>query len=73
MQFWQSYNDLKHLRGNGPSRREAFLAPETGYRLLVGALLNRVAGSNQPGRRMLSDYRLREIGRTMRDELGVSA
>ncbi len=72
-QFWDSYNDLKHLRGNGPSDREAFLAAETGYRLLVAALLDRVAGSKQPSRRMLSDYRLREIGKTMRDELGVGA
>ncbi|MCH7670059.1 MAG: hypothetical protein IIC71_12810 [Acidobacteria bacterium] len=72
-QFWDSYNDLKHLRGAGPSHREAFLAAETGYRLLVAALLDRVAGSKQPSRQMLSDYRLREIGKAMRDELGVSA
>ena len=49
-QFWDSYNDLKHRTGNGPSRREAFLAAETGYRLLVAALLDRVAGSKQPSR-----------------------
>ena len=71
-QFWDSYNDLKHPRGAGPSRREAFLAAETGYRLLVAALLNRVAGSKQPSRQMLSNYRLTGVGKAMRDELGVS-
>lgn len=71
-QFWDSYNDLKHLRSNGPSPREAFLAAETGYRLLAAALLNRVAGSKQPSRQMLTNYRLTGVGNAMRDELGVS-
>ncbi len=70
--FWDSYNDLKHSRGAGPSHREAYLAAETGYRLLVAALLNRVAGSKQPSRQMLSNYRLTGVGKAMRNELGVS-
>lgn len=60
--FWKNYNGLKHDPAFSYSHRDLSLCAEGAHRLLVAALLNRVAPSKRPARALFGDHRNKRLG-----------
>ncbi len=67
-----AYNGLKHDPRYQPDATELRLLAWSADVLLMCALLDRVAGSKAPSRRVLSDYRIEQGGEEVRSSLGTS-
>lgn len=59
--FWNSYNSLKHAPGFEYDPDEVQTIADTGGLLLLGALLNRVAGSRVPMKVLTSSVRTQRL------------
>lgn len=69
--FWRTYNDLKHNPRAVPDSTETYLLAETGYYLLLGLLLDRVAGTKAASRHLFQHHRLAQLGNATRETLGT--
>lgn len=69
--FWETYNSLKHAPNFEYDPQEVDLLGEIGAILLLGALLNRAAGSNTPMRVLCQSHRTHMMGYNMRKLLGA--
>ncbi|HEX2049615.1 MAG TPA: hypothetical protein VHJ34_03160 [Actinomycetota bacterium] len=59
--FWEHYNLLKHDPEFDPDPLAVKAFQESAYLLLIAELLNRVAQSTVPARRIFSDYRFETL------------
>lgn len=60
--FWDHYNGLKHNPSFQPDPHEVRVLAESGYLLLVAELLDRVAGSKEPARKLFAFHGHRQMG-----------
>lgn len=70
--FWETYNSLKHAPTFEYNPYEVQLLGDTGALLLLGALLNRVAGNRIPMKVLCNSHRTHTTGYDMRELLGSS-
>lgn len=68
--FWETYNNLKHAPTFEYDPYEVQLLGDTGALLLLGALLNRVAGNRTPMKVLCNSHRTHTIGYNMQQLLG---
>lgn len=64
--FWDTYNSLKHAPNFEYDPNEVGLLGDSGALLLLGALLNRVAGNKIPMKVLCESHRTHMIGYNMR-------
>ncbi|ASL20806.1 hypothetical protein AN931_27265 [Mycobacterium intracellulare subsp. chimaera] len=64
--FWDTYNSLKHAPSFEYDTTEVELLGDSGALLLLGALLNRVAGNRTPMKALCNSHRTHMIGYNMR-------
>lgn len=69
--FWETYNSLKHAPNYEYDPSEVQLLGDTGELLLLGALLNRVAGNKVPMKALCHSHRTHMLGYNMRKLLGA--
>ncbi|HWI43659.1 MAG TPA: hypothetical protein VNS81_08560 [Nocardioides sp.] len=69
--FRAVYNGIKHDPSFARDPDELWLLWWSGRVLLMAALLDRVAGSKAPSRRIFDDYRVTRNGSTIRSKLGT--
>ncbi|MGD1172164.1 hypothetical protein [Mycobacterium seoulense] len=69
--FWDTYNSLKHAPNFEYDPSKVQLLGDTGELLLLGALLNRVAGNNVPTKALCQSHRTHMVGYNMRELLGA--
>lgn len=65
--FWRSYNSLKHAPNFEYDPWEVATLADTGRLLLMGALLNRVAGSRVPMKALTSSVRTQQLKRRIQE------
>ena len=68
--FWDTYNSLKHAPNYEYNPSEVPLLGDTGELLLLGALLNRVAGNKIPMKVLCQSHRTHMMAYNMRKLLG---
>ena len=66
--FWQLYNNLKHDPTHVLSNKGTAILAESGYILLLSALLDRISGSKAPSRRLCGSNRLSQLRDALQDE-----
>jgi hypothetical protein len=59
--FWNTYNSLKHAHNFEYDPHEVQTLGDTGALLLLGALLNRVAGNRNPMKAITSSHRTQRL------------
>jgi hypothetical protein len=64
--FWDTYNSLKHAPNFEYDPHEVALLGDSGALLLLGALLNRVAGNKEPIKAICDSHRTHMIGYNVR-------
>jgi ApeA-like protein len=69
--FWDTYNSLKHAPNYEYNASEVQLLGDTGELLLLGALLNRVAGNKVPMKVLCQSHRTHMLGYNTRKLLGA--
>ncbi|MCV7303531.1 hypothetical protein H7J93_28350 [Mycobacterium barrassiae] len=69
--FWETYNSLKHAPNYEYNPSEVQLLGDTGELLLLGALLNRVAGNKVPMKTLCQSHRTHMMGYNIRKLLGA--
>jgi hypothetical protein len=67
--FWETYNSLKHEPSFKPVHSDLADLARSGRHLLGAELLNRVAGSKAPGRRIFESGDLHSLGARLRSQL----
>jgi hypothetical protein len=68
--LWSTYNQLKHDPSSTFDSGRVYLLGESARVLLTCALLDRVAGSKTPSRRLLEDHRLQSLGARVSRDIG---
>jgi hypothetical protein len=69
--FWDTYNSLKHAPNYEYDLAELQLLSDTGELLLLGALLNKVAGNKVPMKVLCNSHRTHMLGYNTRKLLGA--
>jgi hypothetical protein len=69
--FWDTYNSLKHAPNYEYNPSEVQLLGDTGELLLLGALLNRVAGNKVPMKALCQSHRTHLLGYNTRKLLSA--
>lgn len=69
--FWDTYNSLKHAPNYEYDLAELQLLSDTGELLLLGALLNKVAGNKVPMKVLCNSHRTHTLGYNTRKLLGA--
>jgi hypothetical protein len=69
--FWDTYNNLKHAPNYEYNPSEVQLLGDTGELLLLGALLNRVAGNKVPMRALCQSHQTHMLGHNTRKLLSA--
>ena len=69
--LWKAYGTLKHDPNADLDMGELHVLAESAYVLLLGLVLDRVAGSKQPSRAMAKHHRFHRLGEAIREELGT--
>lgn len=69
--LWSDYGALKHDPHARISTSDSAVLAESAYFLLLGLLLDRIAGSKKPSRAVFKHHRLENLGRAIRGVLGT--
>lgn len=67
--LWKNYNDLKHNPEASVDEYEVALLAQSAYLLILGLLLDRVARTKRPSRRIFTGHQFEQLGSLIREHL----